>query len=29
MAKHADTIPIEVLILTVDHNIKGTDGFIE
>ncbi len=24
MAKHADTIPIEVLILTVDHNIKGT-----
>ncbi|MEI3254988.1 MAG: hypothetical protein V8R83_06740 [Candidatus Gastranaerophilaceae bacterium] len=24
MAKHNDTIPIEVCILTVDHDIKGT-----
>lgn len=24
MAKHNDTIPIEVSILTVDHDIKGT-----
>lgn len=24
MAKHIDTIPIEVSILTVDHDIKGT-----
>ena len=24
MAKHVDTIPIEVMILTVDHDIKGT-----
>lgn len=24
MAKHVDTIPIEVSILTVDHDIKGT-----
>ena len=24
MAKHIDTIPIEVCILTVDHDIKGT-----
>lgn len=24
MAKHSDTIPIEVSILTVDHDIKGT-----
>lgn len=24
MVKHNDTIPIEVCILTVDHNIKGT-----
>ena len=24
MAKHLDTIPIEVCILTVDHDIKGT-----
>lgn len=24
MAKHVDTIPIEVCILTVDHDIKGT-----
>lgn len=24
MAKHVDTIPVEVLILTVDHDIKGT-----
>ena len=23
MAKHADTVPIEVSILTVDHDIKG------
>ena len=24
MVKHVDTIPIEVLILTIDHEIKGT-----
>lgn len=24
MAKHIDTVPVEVLILTVDHDIKGT-----
>lgn len=24
MAKHVDTIPVEVVILTVDHEIKGT-----
>jgi len=24
MAKHIDTVPVEVLILTVDHEIKGT-----
>lgn len=24
MTKHSDTIPIQVLILTVDHEIKGT-----
>ena len=24
MAKHSDTIPIEVCILTADHDIKGT-----
>lgn len=24
MTKHIDTIPVEVLILTVDHDIKGT-----
>lgn len=24
MAKHIDTIPVEVYILTVDHDIKGT-----
>ena len=24
MAKHVDTIPVDVLILTVDHEIKGT-----
>ncbi len=24
MAKHIDTIPVEVNILTVDHDIKGT-----
>ena len=24
MAKQTDTIPIEVVILTVDHDIKGT-----
>lgn len=24
MAKHIDTMPVEVVILTVDHEIKGT-----
>lgn len=24
MGKHVDTVPVEVLILTVDHDIKGT-----
>jgi len=24
MAKHVDTTPVEVLILTLDHDIKGT-----
>lgn len=24
MAKHIDTVPVEVSILTVDHDIKGT-----
>ena len=28
MAKHNDTIPIEVCILTVDHDIKGTTDLL-